>query len=93
VLSAGDVAAKLLAVTRAAQDLLREVLELPDGDRLDIVAEVLARLDGSPDPAWEGAWLAELDRRDTTELREPSAGEEWSVVRAQILTGATRRDG
>jgi hypothetical protein len=87
VLSADDVAAKLVVVTRAAQDLLRDVLELPEGDRLDIVAAVLARLDGPP------AWLAELDRRDATELREPSADEEWSVVRARILTGATRRDG
>jgi hypothetical protein len=69
------------------------VLELPEGDRLDIVAEVLARLDGPPDPAWEAAWLAELDRRDATELREPSPDEEWSTVRARILTGATRRGG
>jgi hypothetical protein len=69
-------------VTRAAQDLLRDVLELPEGDRLDIVAEVLARLDGPADPAWEAAWLAELDRRDATELRKPSPDEEWSVVRA-----------
>jgi hypothetical protein len=60
-LSADDVAAKLAVVTRAAQDLLRDVLELPEGDRLDIVAEVLARLDGPPDPAWESAWRAELD--------------------------------
>jgi Putative addiction module component len=93
VLSAEDVAAKLVVVTQAAQDFLRDVLELSEGDRLDIVAEVLARLDGPPDPAWEAAWLAELDRRDATELREPSADEEWSVVRARILTGATRRDG
>jgi hypothetical protein len=93
VLSASDVAAKLVVVIRAAQDLLRDDLELPDGARLDIVAEVLARPDGPPDPVWEAAWLAELDRRDATELHEPSADEKWSVVRARILAGATGRDG
>jgi hypothetical protein len=93
VLSAEDVAAKLVVVIRAAHDVLRDVLELSECDRLDIVAEVLARLGGPPDPAWVATWLAELDRRDATELREPSADEEWSVVRARILTGAIRRDG
>ena len=80
-----------MSVTRAAQDLLRDVLELPEGDRLDIVAEVLARLDGPPEPGWEAAWLAELDRRDASEEREPSANEEWSRVRARVLSGATPR--
>jgi hypothetical protein len=77
--------AKLISVTRAAQELRQDVLELPEGDRLDIVAEVLARLDGPADPDWEAAWLAELDRRDASEPAEPSADEEWPAVRARIL--------
>lgn len=80
-------------MTRAAQELLQDVLELPEGERLDIVAEVLARLDGPPDPDWETAWLAEFDRRETAESGEPAANEDWSIVRARILTGATRRGG
>jgi hypothetical protein len=80
-------------VTKAAQELLQDVLELPEGDRLDLVAEVLARLDGPPDADWETAWLAELDRRESTESGAPAADEEWSKVRARILTGTTRRGG
>lgn len=80
-----------MAVTRAAQDLLQNVLELPEGDRLDVVAEVLTRLDGPPDPGWEAAWLAELDRREENEEREPSSDEEWSVVRARVLSGPAPR--
>ena len=80
-------------VTKAAQELLQDVLELPEGDRLDIVAEVLARLDGPPDSDWETAWLAELDRRDAAETAEPAVDEEWSKVRARILTGTTPRGG
>jgi len=90
-LSAAGHPVRLVGVTRAAQDLLRDVLELPEGDRLDIVAEVLARLDGPPDPGWEVAWLAELDRREANDGRQPSADEEWSLVRARVLSGATSR--
>jgi hypothetical protein len=64
-----------------------------EGDRLDVVAEILAQLDGPADPGWEAAWLAELDRRNANELREPSPDEEWSVVRGHVLTGASRRRG
>ncbi|HVV49895.1 MAG TPA: hypothetical protein VHO06_09565 [Polyangia bacterium] len=55
------------------------------------MVEVLARLDGPVDRGWEAAWRAELDRRDANELHEPSPDEEWSAVRARILSGATRR--
>ena len=80
-------------MTRAAQELLQDVLELPEEDRLDIVAEVLAGLDGPPDADWETAWLAELDRREAAEAGEPAADEEWSKVRARIMAGASRRGG
>jgi hypothetical protein len=37
--------------------------------------------------------LAKLDRRDAAESNEPAADEEWSKVRARILTGATLGGG
>jgi hypothetical protein len=74
-------------MARRAEDLLRDMLELPEPERLDIVVEVLARLDGAPDPDWDAAWLAELDRREDSEPGEPTDDEEWPAVRARILSG------
>jgi hypothetical protein len=78
-------------VTLAAQKILRDVLELPESDRLKIVLEILAGLDGPADPDWEAAWLAELDRRERSEPAEPTNDEEWAKARARILTSASRR--
>jgi hypothetical protein len=74
-------------VTRSAQKVLQDVLDLPERDRFDLVAEVLARSDGPADPDWETAWLAELDRREQTEAADPTPDEEWPAARARILTG------
>jgi hypothetical protein len=49
----------------------------------------VARLEGAPDPDWEAAWLAELDRREQAESAEPTADEDWSAVRARILSGSS----
>ena len=71
-------------MARRAEDLLRDVLELPEADRLDLIVEVLAQLDGPRDPDWDEAWLAELDRREESTPDQPTAEEEWSVVRARL---------
>ena len=75
-------------MARRAEDLLRDVLELPEPDRLDLVVEVLAQLDGPRDPDWDEAWLAELDRREASAPDEPTADEEWSVVRSRLRAGS-----
>jgi hypothetical protein len=67
------------------------MLELPERERLDVVVEVLARLEGAPDPDWEAAWLAALDRREQAESAEPTADEDWSAARARILSGSSSR--
>jgi hypothetical protein len=74
-------------MARRAEDLLRDMLELPEPDRLDIVVEVLARLDGPADADWEAAWLSELDQRELSEPGEPTKEEEWPAVKARILSG------
>jgi hypothetical protein len=51
------------------------VLALPEGERLDIVAEILARLDGPADPDWEAAWLAELEARSPRSRLSPARGQ------------------
>ena len=75
-------------MARRAEDLLRDVLELSEPDRLDLVVEVLAQLDGPRDPDWDESWLAELDRREESTPEEPTADEEWSAVRARLRAGS-----
>jgi hypothetical protein len=36
-------------MARRAEDILRDVLELPESDRVELVVEVLAQLEGSAD--------------------------------------------
>jgi putative addiction module component (TIGR02574 family) len=69
----------------AARKLLQDALALPEVQRLELAAEIIASVDGPPDEGWEGAWLAELDRRVATARERGEQGAEWSAVRARIL--------
>lgn len=51
-------------MTRRTQDVLREALALPDRERADIAAQLIASLDVPEDPATiEAEWAAEIERR------------------------------
>ena len=73
-------------MTNSAQQLLRDVLGLPEQDRVHIATEVLASLDGQPDGDWEAAWLAELDRRQRAAAARGERAPEWAEVRSRILS-------
>lgn len=65
--------------------LLEQVLELPEEDRAEFASEILASLDGDPDPGVEAAWAAEIERRASRALLGGSEGvEDWEEVRARI---------
>jgi putative addiction module component (TIGR02574 family) len=71
-------------MTSRAQELLREALTLPIGERADVAAELLASLDAvaTDSPAdVEAAWAAEIERRARRVLADESAGIPWSDVR------------
>ncbi len=70
-------------MTQTARDLLGAALALPEEERVEFAAELLASVPGPPDPDWDTAWLAELDRR--TARPGDSQGQDWSAVRARIL--------
>jgi hypothetical protein len=72
-------------MTKSAQQLLRDVLGLPEQDRVRIATEVLASLDGQPDGDWEAAWLAELDQRQRAAAARGERATEWAEVRSRIL--------
>lgn len=73
-------------MTEPARKLLRDVLGLPEEDRIRIATEVLASLDGPPDANWAQAWEAELERRRQAAAERGEPAPEWAEVRARILS-------
>ena len=74
-------------MTEHAQSLLREALSLSGEERADLIAELLASLQGPlvDDVATiEQAWAEELETRARRVLPGHGQGEEWSQVRARV---------
>ena len=80
-----------LLVTKASVKLLTEALALTVDERMELAAELLASVDGPPDPDWEEAWQAELDRRAAKSDATDSPAAEWSEVRARVLSKLASR--
>lgn len=71
-------------MTDAGRRLIAEVLALPEAERLALLGELVASLDGSHDADSEAAWTHELDRR-TERADAGSEAEEWAAVRARLV--------
>ena len=70
-----------------AEALLREALALPEEDRADVAAELLASLNApSPDdPATvRTLWAQELERRARRALSGDAIAEDWASVRESL---------
>jgi putative addiction module component (TIGR02574 family) len=67
-----------------AKRLLKEALALPDAERAELAAELMASFDGPPDPDVEAAWAAEIERRAAKVLSGESQGVPWDSVRDRI---------
>jgi len=78
-------------MSRSAGELFSEALDLTVSDRLKLASEFLASVDGPPDPDWDKAWLAELDRRMDDVASRDQPLPEWPEVRASILDRLARR--
>jgi hypothetical protein len=50
-------------MTSTPRRLLAEALALPEDERLELTSELLASVDGPPEPDWERAWADEIHRR------------------------------
>ena len=77
-------------MTRVARDLLAEALHLPQKERADLAAEIIASLDGPADADWAAAWAAELDLRIRAADERGTPLPEWAEVRARILDRIAR---
>ena len=71
-------------MTTATENVLREAMRLPEKDRAEAVAQLLASLDDPPDPDAEAAWAEEITRRAERVVSGESKGEVLDVVRQRI---------
>lgn len=70
-------------MTDRARKLLQDAMELPVSERAELVADLLASLDGEPEAEVEAAWAAEVERR----AREsPDNDVPWETVSAEMLS-------
>lgn len=73
-----------LAMGTGAKKLLHEAMELPNEERAELAAELIASLDGPRDADVETAWAAEIERRVAKVLSGESRGTAWEKVRERI---------
>jgi putative addiction module component (TIGR02574 family) len=81
-------------MSNEAQQILREALKLPLGERADVAAELLASLDEAPEEkteSVEAAWAVEIERRARRVLAGESTGTDWAEVRARLASSLPRR--
>lgn len=75
----------------AGRKLLKDVLALPEDERLELASEIIASVDGPHDADWESGWLAELDRRMDAAGSRREAGSDWTDARSRILKRLGRK--
>ena len=71
-------------MTSIALDLYSAALGLSESERLQLASELIASVDGEADSGWDGAWLAELDRREQAVRDGGNPGSTWSEARDRI---------
>ena len=78
-------------MTKTARDLLREALELSEGDRVRLAQTLLESVGDDDEHELSPEWLAELEARVTD---EPAPGRPWATASALLakLECAQERD-
>lgn len=65
-------------------EVLEQALQLSTADRARIAAELLASVDGPPDPDADAAWATEIERRARRALAGESTGTDWEIVKKRV---------
>jgi putative addiction module component (TIGR02574 family) len=65
-------------------------MELPIGERAELVADLLASFDGEPEADVEAAWASEVERRAREALANPDDDVAWETVRDELNATPTR---
>jgi hypothetical protein len=78
-------------MTHGAQRVLDEALRLSPEEQALVLRELLARLDGEPDPDAEAEWAREIERRaGEARAGAPGAGD-WETVCDELEAELRRR--
>ena len=77
-------------MTERARKLLHDAMELPISERAELVADLLASLDGEPDADVEAAWASEVERRAREAHSNPDDDVAWETVRDELNATPTR---
>lgn len=67
-----------------AKKILEQALGLSIPQRAEVAAELLASLDGEPEPDAEAAWAAEIERRIQRIRSGQAKGRPWAEVRERL---------
>lgn len=65
-------------------------MALPVTERAELAADLLASLDGDPDPEVEAAWAREIERRAREALADADDDIAWETVRAELRADPDR---
>jgi putative addiction module component (TIGR02574 family) len=77
-------------MSKTGQEVLHEALQLGLSDRAELVAELLASLDGEPDEDVEAAWAAEIERRAARARSGQDVGRPWAEVHGEIRNALSK---
>ena len=70
-------------MTTTAEDVLKEALQLPEGERARVAAELLASLEADVETRDGEAWIAEVERRAHAAIGG-LPGLSWDETRTRI---------
>jgi putative addiction module component (TIGR02574 family) len=71
-------------MTVRSHQLLTDALLLPEKDRAELASQIIASLDGPPDPDADGLWAEEIARRIREFEKDPSRARDWQTVKDRI---------
>jgi len=90
-LSDGATLWRRKAMSKTAQRVFDEALELDLSERAELAAELLASMDGEPDQDVDAAWAAEIQRRAERARSGEDAGRPWAEVRDAAKDALSKR--
>ena len=73
-------------MSKAADAILVDALRLDVQARAEIASDLLASLDGLPDPGAEQAWAAEIERRVKALEAGTEPLESWNDIKRRIAS-------